>query len=133
MQMERQKHCVYNQTRAFFLSLGVLITEIQRLRLKTLVSSSMLNLNEAIWVVPPKEIRPLGGLFPLDLVYLDKECEVVDAVEALSAIRPTPGKARAARVLALPAHSIHSSQTLPGDRLLIGVVEEMELRLAACG
>jgi hypothetical protein len=131
--MERQKHCVYNQTRECFLSLGVLVTDISLLRLKTLISSSMLNLDEGIWVVPPNGIRSRGGLFPLDLVYLDRECQVVDAVEALSAIRPTPGKVRAASVLALPAHSIYSSQTLPGDRLLIGVVEEMEVRLAACG
>ena len=131
--MERQKYCVYNQAQECFLSLGVLGTDISLLRLKTLIGSSMINLDEGMWVVPAKGIRSLGGLFPLDLVYLDKECRVVDAAEALSAVRQTPAKVRAASVLALPAHSIYSLQTLPGDRLLIGVVEEMELRLAACG
>jgi hypothetical protein len=133
VQMERQKYCVYNQTRECFLSLGVLETDIPLLRLKTLISSSMINLDEGLWVVPPRGIRSLGGLFPFDLVYLDRQYQVVAAVEALSAVRQPAGKVRAVSVLVLPAHSIYSSQTLAGDRLLIGVVEEMEQRLAACG
>ena len=62
---------------------------------------------------------------PLDLIYLDDECRVIHTVESfptfqVSALSPQPNS-----VLALPAHSIYSSQTQPGDQLVLCVAEEM--------
>jgi len=131
--MERQKYCVYNQTRECFLSLGLPLTDISLARLKSLIGGSALKFDEGLWVAPLRGIRSLGVLFPLDLVYLDEQYRVIEAVESLSTARKAPVKVHAATVLALPSHTIYSSQTQPGDQLLICVVEEMEHLLAAYG
>jgi len=78
---------------------------------------------------PFKGIPDTGMSAPLDLVYLDEECRVLDVVESFPTFRVTPLSPRAASVLALPAHSIYSSQTQTGDQLLLCMAEEMERRL----
>jgi hypothetical protein len=66
---------------------------------------------------------------PLDLIYLDGDCRVIDVVESYPTFRVSPSSPRAATVLALPIHSIYSSQTQSGDQLVLCVAEEMEGRL----
>jgi hypothetical protein len=65
----------------------------------------------------------------LDLIYLDEECRVIEAVESYPTFLASPSRPRAASVLVLPAHSIYSSQTQMGDQLVLCVAEEMEARL----
>ena len=79
---------------------------------------------------PFRGIPETGMRAPLDLVYLDEDCRVIDVVESFPTFRVTPSSPRAASVLALPTHSIYSSQTQPGDQLLLCEAEEMEQRLA---
>jgi hypothetical protein len=67
---------------------------------------------------------------PLDLVYLDEDCRVNEVVESFPTFRVTPSSPQPASVLALPTHSIYSSQTQPGDQLVLCVAEEMQGRLA---
>jgi uncharacterized membrane protein (UPF0127 family) len=71
----------------------------------------------------------VGVLFPLDLVYLDESYKVIHVVESFPTFRISPLIAQAASVLELPTHTIYSSQTQPGDQLVICVAEEMEQRL----
>lgn len=66
---------------------------------------------------------------PLDVLYLDEEGRVLDAVESYAASREKPSSAQPASVLVLPAHSIYSSQTQTGDQLVVCAAEEMESRL----
>jgi hypothetical protein len=66
---------------------------------------------------------------PLDLVYLDAECRVIDVVESFPTFRVPPLSPQATSVLALPTHSIYSSQTQSGDQLMLCAAEEMERRL----
>ena len=127
--MQIQKYCVYNQTRESFLSLGVSAADTTLARLKGLIGKLTLGLDEGLWIVPSRGIHTVGVLFPLDLVYLDEGHKVIHVVESFPTFRISPIIAQAASVLELSTHTIYSSQTQPGDQLIICVAEEMEQRL----
>jgi hypothetical protein len=80
-------------------------------------------------MVPFRGIPATGLSAPLDLIYLDEECHVIDLVESFPTFRVSSSSPHAASVLALPVHSIYSSQTQTGDQLVLCVAEEMERRL----
>jgi uncharacterized membrane protein (UPF0127 family) len=127
--MQKPKYCVYNQTRESFLSLGVAAADTAMARLKGLIGKLNFGLDEGLWIVPSKGIHTVGMLFPIDLVYLDESYKVLHVMESFPTFRISPIIAQTASVLELPTHTIYSSQTQPGDQLVIGVAEEMERSL----
>ena len=127
--MKSKKFCVYNQTRESFLSMGLDSAMTMFTRLKGLIGKLKLGFDEGLWVVPSRGIHTYGVLFPVDLVYLDKDNRVVHVIESFPTFRIAPLRADAASVLALPVHTIYESLTQPGDELVICVAEEMEERL----
>jgi uncharacterized membrane protein (UPF0127 family) len=127
--MKRRAYCVYNQTRECFLSLNVTAADTIFSRLRGLIGRLKLRSDEGIWVVPSRGVHTLGLLFPLDLIYLDEHYRVIHLVEYFPSFRIAPLKTQAESVLELPTHTIYSSQTQPGDQLVICVAEEMESRL----
>jgi uncharacterized protein len=127
--MKRKAYCVYNQTRECFLSLNVTAADTIFSRLRGLIGRLKLRSDEGIWVVPSRGVHTLGLLFPLDLIYLDEHYRVIHLVEYFPTFRIAPLKTQAESVLELPTHTIYSSQTQPGDELVICVAEEMESRL----
>jgi hypothetical protein len=127
--MDSQKLCAYNQTRECFLGLEVSAADIPYANLKELVASLTLQSGEGIWMSPFRGLPDTGVFAPLDLVYMDEDCRVIDVVESFPTFRVTPLSPQAASVLALPTHSIYSSQTQPGDQLMLCAAEEMERRL----
>jgi len=131
--METRRFCVYNQTSECFLSLGVTAAETIRSQFKNLVGRHTQKYDEGLWVVPSSGFHTfnMGASTPLDLVYLDRNCQVVHVMESLQKFRMAPMKLDAASVLALPAHTIYSSQTQPGDQLVICEAGEMEFQLGS--
>jgi uncharacterized membrane protein (UPF0127 family) len=127
--MERRTYCIYNQSRECFLSLNVIAADTMFARLRGLIGRLRLRGDEGIWVVPSSGIHTVGVLLPLDLIYLDEDHRVVHLVEHIPPFRLAPLRIRASSVLELPTHTIYSSQTQPGDQLVICVAEEMEDRL----
>jgi hypothetical protein len=127
--METRNHCAYNHTRECFLGLEVAEADIQYASLEDLIATLTLKSGEGLWIVPFKEIPATGTGIPLDLIYLDEDLRVLEVVESFLTLRETPSIQRAASVLALPTHTIYSSQTQPGDQLVICQAEEMEGRL----
>jgi uncharacterized membrane protein (UPF0127 family) len=123
--------CVYNQTRECFLGLRVAAADTSFARLKGLIGRLHLRSGEGIWVVPSNGVHTLGVLFRIDLIYLDESQKVIEVIEYFPRFRIAPLRIRAASVLELPQHTIYSSQTQKGDRLLICTPEEMEARLRA--
>ena len=121
-------HCAYNQTRECFLALEVLATELSYINIGEVLASQSFKSGEGIWLKPFHGIPTTGLLAPLDLIYLDSHCRVIELVESFPTFLAT-SVSRAASVLVLPAHSIYSSQTQPGDQLILCVAEEMEQRL----
>lgn len=127
--MERRTYCVYNETRECFLGLRVTAADTTFARLRGLIGHLKLKSDEGIWVVPSSGVHTLGVLFPLDLIYLDKDYRVLHIIEHFPSFRIAPLRTQAASVLQLPTHTIYSSQTQPKDQLVICKAEEMEIRL----
>lgn len=127
--MEKPTYCVYNQTRECFLCLGVTPADTTFSRLKGLIGKLKLKLDEGLWVVPSQGVHTFGVLFPLDLIYLDEQHKVLHAIEHFPRFRIAPLRIQASSVLELPTHTIYSSQTQPGDQLIICPVDEIEGRL----
>lgn len=126
--MRMRTYCVYNQTRESFLSLGVTPADTPFARLKGLIGRFKLRVDEGLWVVPSCGIHTFGVLFPIDLIYLDENNQVIHVIEHFPAFRISPLRPQASSVLELPTHTIYSSQTQSGDQLLICAVEEIANR-----
>ena len=124
--MTRKTYCVYNQTRETFLSLSVTAADTIFARLRGFIGRMKLGSDEGIWLVPSRGVHTLGVLVPLDLIYLDENYRVIHLVEYFPTFRIAPLRAKAESVLELPTHTIYSSQTQPGDQLVICMADEMD-------
>jgi hypothetical protein len=82
-----------------------------------------------LWLLPFRGISATSVHVPLDLVYLDRSCTVIDVVESFPIFRVSASSPPAASVLVLPSHSIESTETQPGDELIVCAPEEMRRRL----
>ena len=127
--METQRLCAYNQTRECFLGLEVAAADLSYAELGKLIGNLALKSGEGLWMVPFRGIPETKISVPLDLVYLDEDCRVIEVVESFPTFRVAPSAPHAASVLALPSHSIYSSQTQADDQLVLCAAEEMQRRL----
>ena len=126
--MNNRTYCVYNQTRECFLSLSVTPADTTFARLKGLIGRLRLRVDEGLWIVPSCGVHTVGVLFPLDLIYLNESHQVIHLIEHFPRFRIAPLRTQATSVLELPTHTIYSSQTQPGDQLLICAIEEIASR-----
>ena len=124
--MKRKTYCVYNQTRETFLSLSVTAADTTFARLRGFIGRLKLGSDEGIWLVPSRGVHTVGVLVPLDLIYLDENYRVIHLIEYFPIFRIAPLRIQAESVLELPTHTIYSSQTQPGDQLVICVADEMD-------
>jgi len=127
--MEGQKYCVYNQTRESFLSLGVKVADAAAGRPHELLDQVTIRPDSGLWINPYRGVLPTQIDSPVDLVYLDSSYRVTHEIESFPTSSVEPLKNQVASALVLPAHTIYSSQTQPGDQMVICVAEEMERRL----
>src|ERR1700677_3812892 len=127
--MESRKLCAYNQTRECFLGLEVDGADLSLAKLKDRIASLTLKSGEGLWLSPFRGLPEWGIRVPLDLLYLDKDGRVIDVVESYPVFRANAATPQPASVLALPTHSIYSSQTQAGDQLVLCAAEEMQQRL----
>jgi hypothetical protein len=127
--MERQRYCVYNQTSECFLSLGVTLRANTFGRLKGVFIGGGARVDEGCWFSRPEGLHTLSTFSVRDLIYLDENHRVVDVIEAYPRFRVAPERREAKSLLALPIHSVYSSQTQAGNQLVICRAEEMEFRL----
>jgi len=123
------KCCAYNRTRERFLSAeveaGDFPAEGLDLRLANITPGS----GAALWMFPFRGVSPTSVRAPLDLIYLDRNSVVIEAVEMFPIATASPTARPAASVLALPAHTIASIGTQAGDQLILCPPEEMKQRL----
>ena len=127
--MELRRLCAYNQTRECFLGLEVATTSMEYAELVRLFQKLMLKSGEGLWISPFRGIPETDMRAPLDLIYLDEDCQVIEVVESYPTFRVSPSSPHPASVLALPIHSIYSSQSQSGDQLVLCLAEEMQGRL----
>lgn len=127
--MESHKYCVYNQTRESFLSLELIAADVTIEKLRRLIESFAVKMDSSLWIMPYRGMPAALGHFPVDLIYLDENYRVIQEVESFPASVVELLEDEAVSALVLPAHTIFSSQTQPGDQLVICAADEMEHHL----
>ena len=129
MRMGSPQYCVYNQTSEFFLSLGVTNGDSTLARFKGVLARRAPRYDEGKWVTHPRSVHFFRLFSSRDLVFLDDKHRVIGVIESFPPFRFAPLGAVVASVLALPVRTISSSQTQPGNQLVICAAEELEFRL----
>lgn len=112
---------VYNKTRETFLATEAKVADSYFTRLIGLLGKTRrwAQLGKGLWIVPSRGVHTIGMLFPIDLIFLSKEKEVVHVEEHVRPFRISKVSLRAMSVLELPPHTIYRSRTQVGDQLEI--------------
>ena len=126
---ESGRHCAYNQTRQRFLSADVDAADFVAATLVSRLPGITSECGSGLWLVPFRGITPTSVRVPVDLVYLDINCKVIETVESFPLARVSAANSASASVLVLPAESISSTETCPGDMLILCPPDEMKRRL----
>ena len=115
---------VYNKTRETFVATEALLADSYLRRLVGLLGKTRrwAQLGRGLWIVPSRGVHTIGMLFPIDLIFLSKEKEVVHVEEHVRPFRISKVSLKATSVLELPPHTIYRSGTQVGDRLEIAPV-----------
>src|SRR5215469_1578025 len=117
---------VYNKTRETFVATEALLADSYFTRLVGLLGKSKrwAQLGRGLWIVPSRGVHTIGMLFPIDLIFLSKQKEVVHVEEHVRPFRVSRVSLRATSVLELPAHTIYRSRTQVGDQLEIARMKQ---------
>jgi len=107
---------IVNLTRERELGSGVEVAETPAARRKGLLGKKALAPGEGLWIRPCASVHTFFMRFPIDLVYLDRQLRVKKVKTAVPAWRIS-ACLWAYSVLELPAGTVQSTQTQPGDRL----------------
>jgi hypothetical protein len=127
--MELLRHCAYNQTRDRLLGTDVAAADFSDASLQERLPDLKPNSGSGLWMIPFRGLPFSDARVPLDLIYLDEQCRVIAAVESFPLSQVSPSIRPAASVLAMPAQTIVSSDTKPGDQLLLCTSEELKVQL----
>jgi hypothetical protein len=120
--MPIKEYCVYNETRESLLSSRVSIVDTKSdplNMLKALMEGPAPNAEAGLWLNPLKIVPTVPRLSAYDLVYLDQDCRVIQGVELAPDAEVPSFNGHAASALVLPLHSFASSQTHPGDKVIM--------------
>jgi uncharacterized membrane protein (UPF0127 family) len=96
-------------------------------RLVGLLKRTHLGPEEALWLMPSKGIHTIGMKFPIDVLFLTKENEVVGLISGMLPYRISSVHFRGYSVVELPNGTIRKSRTELGDKLEISLVEVSEM------
>jgi len=112
---------VYNKTRETFVATETIVAADYFRRLIGLLGKTKrwAKSGRGLWIIPSRGVHTIGMLFPIDLVYLNKNKEVVHLEEHVRPFRISKVSLKTNSVLELPAHTIYLSGTKVGDQLEI--------------
>jgi uncharacterized membrane protein (UPF0127 family) len=112
---------VYNKTRETFVATKATVADSYFSRLVGLLGKTKrwAQLGKGLWIVPSRGVHTIGMLFPIDLIFLSGEKEVVHVEEYVRPFRISRVSLKAKSVLELPPHTIYRSGTRVGDRFEI--------------
>jgi len=112
---------VYNKTRETFVATEATIADTYFPRLIGLLGKTKrwAQQGKGLWIIPSRGVHTIGMLFPIDLVFLSREKEVVHVEEYVRPFRISKVSLKAMSVLELPPHTIYRSRTQVGDQLEI--------------
>jgi hypothetical protein len=132
--MDTKVFCVYNLARGVFLSSKVTaadgVNDPLKI-LKVLVSGLGLDKESGLWICPLSAIPSVPRLFPFDLIYLDRDQRVVEAVEIVPGAEFPPYRSEVASALVLARQTVESTRTGRGDRLIICIEGDVDREIAA--
>lgn len=123
--MPQNKLTLYNLTRDTVLARQVKIADRFFSRLRGLMFRPPLPPGEALWLRPCKGVHMFFMRFPLDVVFVDRNLQVVHLVENLQPWRVSPIVREADSALELPAGSIQGKVSV-GDKLYVGPLSDIE-------
>jgi uncharacterized protein len=117
---------VFNKTRETFVATEATIADSYFPRLVGLLgkTSRWAQPGRGLWIVPSRGVHTIGMLFPIDLIFLSNNKQVVHIEEHVRPFRVSAVSLQAASVLELPAHTIYRTGTKVGDHLEIGRMKE---------
>jgi len=117
---------VYNKTRETFVATEVVVADSYLRRLVGLLGKTKrwARLGAGLWIIPSSGVHTICMLFPIDVLFLTKEKEVIHVEEHLRPFRVSKVSFKALSVLELPAHTIYRTGTKVGDRLEISSAQD---------
>ena len=112
---------VYNETREAFIAMEVTVANTYFRRLIGLLGKTRrwARPGRGLWINPSCGVHTIGMLFPIDLIFLDRNRQVLHLEEYVRPFRISRVNLKAASVLELPPHTIFRSGTQVGDQLEI--------------
>src|SRR3984885_7159025 len=112
---------IYNKTRETFVATEATVADSYLRRLVGVLGKTKrwAQLGRGLWIVPSRGVHTIGMMFPIDLIFLSKEKEVVHVEEHLRPFRISAESLKATSVLELPAHTVFRTGTQVGDRMEI--------------
>lgn len=115
---------VYNRTRQTFVATEVVVANTYVRRLIGLLGKTArwARPGRGLWITPSCGVHTIGMLFPIDLIFVDKDGRVVSMQEFVRPFRISRVCLKATSVLECPVHTIHRSETEVGDTLEIAPV-----------
>jgi len=115
---------VYNKTRETFVATETMVADSYIRRLVGLLGKTKrwAQVGRGLWIIPSSGVHTIGMLFPIDLIFLNKEKQVVHVEEHVRPFRISKVSLKAESVLELPPHTIYRSGTQIGDRFEIAPV-----------
>lgn len=115
---------VYNRTRETFVATETMLADSYIRRLVGLLGKTKrwAQVGRGLWIIPSSGVHTIGMLFPIDLIFLNKEKQVVHVEEHVRPFRISKVSLKAESVLELPPHTIYRSGTQIGDRFEIAPV-----------
>ena len=130
---EKRPVYVYNKTREAFVATDATVADSYIRRLVGLLGKSRrwAQLGRGLWIVPSSGVHTIGMLFPIDVLFLNKEKQVVRMEEHLRPFRISKVSLKADSVLELPPHTIYRSGTKVGDLLEIAPLRKDPKKVSA--
>jgi hypothetical protein len=126
--METKTWCAYNATRGCTLSSKVSVADSEREPLKVLkvlVEDLARNSASSLWLTPLSHAPQLTRLFPFDVVYLDREHKVIEGASLLPGVQLPQFTDQTASILILALNTVASTNTQPGDQLMVCAGDEL--------
>lgn len=120
--------CVYNRTRGTFVATEAVLADGYWQRLIGLLgkTSKWARLGAGLWIVPSRGVHTIGMMFPIDLLFLGKNKQVVRIEERVRPFRISKVCLKASSILELPAQTVQRTGTRVGDTLEISSVDDRQ-------
>jgi len=112
---------VYNKTKEGFIATKVAVANTYLRRLVGLLgmTKKWITPDQGLWIVPSRGVHTIGMLFPIDLIFLDRDRRVIHLEEHVRPFAVSKVCLNASSVLELPPHTIFRTGTQVGDLLEI--------------